>query len=160
MSSEYSENEERFLDDPDTLQELMDDEDATQCVESENIINAKDSTSNSSPPSEEDHPFGSNTLDDFIPDILEITNDDLLSNVSQISDQCEPVCKRKGITSYKYGTSCPLSCSEYEPSKVNENETDRDKRRDRNQRKKLKIADMQNKVTNIKKEINDNNKKI
>ena len=83
-----------------------------------------------------------------------------MSDVSQISDQCEPVCKRKGITSYKYGTSGTSSCSEYESSKVSENKTDRDKRRDTNQRKKKqKIADMQNKLTNIKKEINDNKKK-
>jgi len=47
MSSEYSDNEESFLDDPDTVEEPMDDEDATQCVEADNIINAKDSTSDS-----------------------------------------------------------------------------------------------------------------
>ena len=49
MSSEYSDNEERFLDDPDTVEEPMDDEDedATQCLEAENIINAMDSTSDS-----------------------------------------------------------------------------------------------------------------
>jgi len=48
MSSEYSDNEERFLDDPDTLQEPMDDEDATQCVEADNIINENYSISDSS----------------------------------------------------------------------------------------------------------------
>ena len=78
-----------------------------------------------------------------------------MSDVSQISDQCEPVCKRKKITSYKYGTSDTSSCSEYESSNV----SDRDKRKNTNQRKKLKIVDMQNKVTNIRKEINANKKK-
>ena len=48
MTIENSDNEERFLDDPDTVEEPMDDEDATQCVETDNIINAKDSTSDSS----------------------------------------------------------------------------------------------------------------
>ena len=48
MSSECSENEECFLDDPDTVEEPMDDEGATQCVEADNIINAKDSTRDSS----------------------------------------------------------------------------------------------------------------
>ena len=80
-----------------------------------------------SPPSEEGHPFGSNP-----PDIVEILSDDLLSDVSQISDQCEPVCKRKKITSYKYGTSDTSSCSEYESSNV----SDRDKRKNTNQRKR------------------------
>ena len=87
----------------------------------------------SHPPSGECHPFGSNPAD-----IVEILSDDLLSDVSQISDQCEPVCKRKGITSYKYGTSGTSSCSEYESTKVSENKTDRDKRRNTNQRKKKK----------------------
>jgi len=48
MSSEYSDNEEYFLDDSDTLQESMDDEDATQCVEADNIINANDTISDTS----------------------------------------------------------------------------------------------------------------
>ena len=50
MSSENSDNEECFLDDPDTVEEPMDDEDedATLCLEAENIINAMDSTSDSS----------------------------------------------------------------------------------------------------------------
>ena len=59
-----------------------------------------DTVMDSHPPSGEGHPFGSNP-----PDIVKILSDDLLNDVSQISEQCEPVCKRKGKTLYKYGTS-------------------------------------------------------
>ena len=89
-----------------------------------------------SPSSSEDHPFGSNTLDDFTPDILDIPNDDLLNEVSQISEQYKPVSKRKGMRSYACGTSGTSSGSEYEPSKDSENKTDKEKSRDNNQPKK------------------------
>jgi len=71
----------------------------------------------STSPSEDDHPLLTNTIDDFTEDIPQIPYKDLLGDLSQIIDRYEPVAKRKGMTSYKYGTSGTSSGIEYEPSK-------------------------------------------
>ena len=86
-------------------------------------------------PSSGGHPFGSNP-----PDIVKILSDDLLNDVSQISDQYEPVCKRKVMTSYKYGTCGTSNGSEYEPSKASENKTDKEKSRDSKKPKRKKLT--------------------
>ena len=86
-------------------------------------------------PSENDNPLLTNTIDDFTEGILQIPNKDLLDDLSQIIDRYEPVSNRKGMTSYKYGTSGTSSGSEYEPSKDSENEYDMDKSMDSKQPK-------------------------
>ena len=103
-------------------------------------------------PSEDDNPLLTNTIDDFTEDILQIPNKDLLGDLSQIIDRYEPVSNRKGMTSYKYGTSGTSSGSEYDPTKDSVNYSDSDS----NQAKKAKKDD---KTVDITKGIKKNNKK-
>ena len=90
----------------------------------------------SPPPSEDDNPLLTNTIDDITEDILQLPNNDLLSDLSKISQVYKPVSMRKGMRSYACGTSGNSSGSEYEPSKDSENKSDSEKSMDSKHSKK------------------------
>ena len=63
-----------------------------------------------------------------------------MDDLSPTIDRYEPVSNRKGITSYKDGTSGTSCGSEYEPSKDSKNEYDMDKSMDSKQPKRKKLT--------------------
>ena len=75
----------------------------------------------------EDYTIITNTIDDFSQNVIEKPNTNLFGDSSQIIDLYEPVPNRKGMASYKYGTSGTFSGSEYDPIKDSKNETEMDK---------------------------------
>ena len=84
----------------------------------------------------EDCTIITNTIDDFSQNVIEEPNTNLFGDSSPLIDLYEPVPNRKGMASYKYGTSGTSTDSEYDPSKDSENKSDSEKSMDSNQAKK------------------------
>ena len=100
----------------------------------------------------EDYTIITNTIDDFSQNVIEKPNTNLFGDSIQIIDLYEPVPNRKGMASYKCGTSGTSTDSEYDPSKDSVNNSDSDS----NQANKAKKEDIKVDMTKV---IKKNNKK-